>query len=157
MEKIKVIFATMMLCLGILTTVSSCSDNNDEPTILAAKKIEGTYTGDMTCSVMGNESTFENMTIIITASDDVLVSVTISEFGEPPMEMPSIIIPGIKVSGSDGIYNLATTEFIGDNNGKKYSGSAQGSFADKTLTFRFNLQYGAMPMPIICSFTASQK
>lgn len=157
MKRIKSIFATMMLCLGIMATMSSCSDDKDEPTLPAAKNIEGSYSGDMSCTVMSSESTFENMTFTVKATDDATVSVTISEFGEPPMKMPSITVPGIKVSGSDGTYTLATTEFSGDNNGKKYSGTAQGSFTNKILTFKFNLQYGAMPMPMICSFTAPQK
>lgn len=157
MKNFKTIFAALMLCISGMAALSSCSDDKDEPAIPAAKNIEGSYNGDMTCSVMGQESTFDNMTFTVRAVDDATVNVTISEFGEPPMKMPSITIASVKVSGNDGTYTLAQTEFSGDSNGKKYSGTAQGHFADKTLTFQFNLQYGAMPMPMICSFTAPKK
>lgn len=157
MKNVKVFFATIMLCLGIAATMSACSDEKDEPATPAAKSIEGTYNGDMTCSVMGNESIFENMTFTVTATDDATVCVTIPEFGEAPMKMPSIIIPGIRVSGSEGSYTLAATEFNGDINGKKYSGTAQGNFAGNSFTFKFSLQYGAMPVPFICTFTAPRK
>lgn len=159
MKKIKTIFSTMIICLGCLAAFTSCSDDddNDTPAVPAAKSIAGTYSGDMVCSVMGQESTFEDMTITVTSTDDATVNVTISEFGNPPMKVSSISIDGVKVSGADGNYTLATTDFKGETSGKAYSGTAQGSFANNQLTIKFNLQYGAMPMPMICSFTAPKK
>lgn len=158
MKKFKTIFSTMILCLSLMAAFTSCSDDDDDkPATPAAKSIAGTYEGDMTCSVMGQESTFENMTFTITATDDATVKITISEFGNPPMKVPEITIEGVKVSGTDGSYTLATTSFKGDANGRAYSGEAQGSFANNQLTVKFNLQYGAMPMPMICSFTAPKK
>lgn len=69
--------------------------------------------------------------------------------------MPGIVVSNVKVNGSDGNYTLDSTEFSGDlPNGKTYSGTLQGSFAANTLSVQFNLQYGAMPMPMICSFSA---
>lgn len=159
MKKIKTIFSTMLLCVSLMAAFTSCSDDddNDAPAPPAAKSIEGTYTGDMSCSVMGQESTFENMTFTLTAIDDATVKITISEFGNPPMKVSSISIDGVKVSGADGNYTLAATDFKGETSGKAYSGTAQGSFANNQLTIKFNLQYGAMPMPMICSFTAPKK
>lgn len=157
MKRIKSILATMMLALGIMTITTSCSDEKEEPAIPAAKNIEGIYTGDMTCTVMNSEFKYENITLSVNATDDATVNVIISEFGVPPMKVQSINISGMKVYGNNGAYTLASTEFSGDDNGKKYSGTAHGSFADKTLTFGFNLQYGAMPMPMVLSFIAPKK
>ncbi|MDE5646785.1 MAG: calycin-like domain-containing protein [Muribaculaceae bacterium] len=158
MKSIKTIFATMAVCLGIMTTATACSDDKDEPAVPAAKSVAGTYTSDMTCSVMGQESTFENMTFTLTSTDDATVTLDMSAFGNPPMQVPAIKITGIKVSGENGKYTLAPTDFNGTTtDGKAYSGKIQGSFADKCLTMQFNLQYGAMPMPMICSFTAQGK
>ena len=62
MKKITTLFASMMLFAGLTTAFTSCSDDdNNEPEIPAAKSVAGTYTGDMSCTVMGSESTFEDM------------------------------------------------------------------------------------------------
>lgn len=159
MKKLRTIFATMLLCVGIAATLSSCSDDEkDEPSVPAAKSVAGSYDGDMTCSVMGSESVFEDVTFDVTATDDAAVSVAIPSFGNPPMRVPEIAVAGVKVSGTDGTYSLAATEFSGTTpDGKAYSGVMQGDFAGNTITIKFSLQYGAMPMPMICTFSAPRK
>lgn len=157
MKKFKSILMAMMALIA-LVGFTSCS-NDDEPSQTpAAKSVAGIYKGDMTCSVMGQESTFEGMTFTVTAVDDATISVAISSFGEPPMQVPAITIDGVKVSGSDGTYALASTDFGGDlANGKTYSGTLEGGYTSDKITIRFNLNYGAMPMPMICSFTAPKQ
>ena len=158
MKTITTLFASMMLFAGLTAAFTSCSDEKYEPEIPAAKSVAGTYTGDMSCTVMGSESTFENMTFTVTATDDATVTVKIPTFGNPPMQVPEIDIQGVKVSGSEGTYSLASTEFRGSTDaGREYSGTVQGAFADNTLTRRFSLQYGAMPMPMICAFSAPKQ
>lgn len=158
MKSLKTIFATMAVCLGIMATATACSDDKDEPAVPAARSVAGTYNSDMTCSVMGQESTFEDMTFTLTSTDDATVTLDMSSFGNPPMQVPAIKITGIKVSGENGTYTLAPTDFNGTTpDGKAYSGKIQGNFADNSLTMQFNLQYGAMPMPMICTFTAPKQ
>lgn len=159
MIRLKSILATMLAVLSLIS-FNSCSDKEDnEPAATpAAKSIAGTYKGDMTCSVMGQESIFNDMTFNITSTDDATVSIEISSFGEPPMQVPAITVTGVKVTGSDGTYSLASTEFKGEmSNGKTYSGTLDGNYASDKITIRFNLQYGSMPMPMICSFTAPKQ
>lgn len=158
MKPIKFLFATMIAVLA-LVTLPSCSDNNeDEPAVPAAKAIAGTYAGDMECSVMGSASTFENLSFVLSATDDATVTVTLPAFGEAPMAMPSITITGVKVTEANGISTLATTEYSGQtDSGKSYTCTVSGSVSDKTLDIKFNLQYGAMPMPMICSSTATKQ
>lgn len=144
----------------LLTAFAACSEDNknDGPGAPAAKSVAGSYTGDMTCSVMGDESVFEDLTFEMEATDDATVSVTIPSFGEPPMKMPSMTVADVAVSGTDGFYTLASTEFKGTTaDGKSYSGILTGNSENRTLTLRFNLNYGAMPMPLICTFTANKK
>lgn len=144
--------------LGMAAPLTSCSDNDDKPSAPAAKSVEGTYTGDMSCTVMGSESAFEDMTFTVTATDDATVSIAIPCFGNPPMQVPQMTVAGVKVSGEDGSYALASTEFNGTTDGDKtYSGTLHGTAADKAVTIEFSLQYGAMPMPMICRFTSSAK
>lgn len=158
MKKLNTIFSALMLCIGLIATLSSCSDSNDENITPAAKSIAGVYEGDMTCTVMGSESVFEDMVFTVDATDDASVTVKISAFGNPPMAVPEITIADVKVSGTDGEYALATTEFSGTTDaGKAYSGTLLGNSSNNILTIKFNLKYGAMPMPMICSFTAPKK
>lgn len=159
MKTIKAIFATMMVCLSMATVMTSCSDDDkDEPALPAAKSIEGTYTGDMTCSVMGSESVFENLTYTVTAVSDATVRIAIPSFGNPPMQLPQITIEDIAVTGSDGKYQLTAKSFSGTTpDGKAYSGEIKGSSETGILTVQFSLKYGAMPMAMICSFSAPKK
>lgn len=156
MKKIKTIFPALAFGLCLSGMVSSCSDSEEDgPAVPAAKSVEGTYNGDMVCSVMGNESVFEDMTVTIDATDESSVSVTVSPFGSAPMAVPALEINGVPVSGEDGVYTLASTEFSGTTeSGKAYSGTLQGNYEEDEMTVRFNLLYGAMPMPMICTFTA---
>lgn len=158
MKKFKsILTAATLLCVSLIASVNltSCQGEEDEPVVPAAKSVAGTYTADMKCSVMGSESVFEQITFTLVAVDDATVGMTISPFGNPPMQVPEITVPGVAVSGSNGTYTLAATEFSGTTaTGKAYSGTTEGSFTDNTLSVKLNLKYGAMPMPMILTFVA---
>ena len=81
MKQIKFLFATIMAVV-FLTTFSSCSDEKDEPAVPAAKTIQGTYAGDLECTVMGSASIFEGKTFTVNATDESTVSVVLPAFGE---------------------------------------------------------------------------
>ncbi len=158
MKAIKTMFAMMMAVMSLTMTVTACSDDEPQAAPGAAKSIEGVYTSDMTCTVMGQESTFENITFTLKATSDATLDINISAYGNPPMAVPAMDIKDVKVSGTDGSYIIAPTQFSGTTDaGKAYSGTLQGTFANNTLTISFQLQYGAMPMPMINTFKATKK
>lgn len=157
MKKITSILTTLMLFFGIAFTTTSCSENEPHA-VPAAKSVAGTYTGDMTCSVMGTDQVFENLTFKVTSVDDATVTVEIPSFGEAPMQMPAITVAKVPVAGADGTYTLAVTNFDGTaSTGRAYSGHLGGGFANNTLTIQFELHYGAMPMALVCTFVAEKK
>ena len=157
MKAIKLLSAMMIMAFGLFG-FSSCSDDKDEPATPAARSIAGTYEGDMTCSVMGSEDVFEDVTFTVTAVDDSKVNIILPSFGNPPMQLPEIVVENLSVSGSDGTYSIPETVSEGTlENGKAYKVTLTGAYAGDQLTINFNLQYGAMPMPMICSFTAPKK
>lgn len=154
MKAKKLLLAAMVAIFG-MTSFVSCGEEKDEPSAPAAKTIAGTYKGDMNVSVMGDVSTYENVSYAVTATDESTVTVVLPSFGEAPMAMPSITVPGVKVSETDGVATLATTEVSGTTDaGKSYTCTLTGTVENNELNIKFNLQYGAMPMPLICSSKA---
>ena len=119
----------------VLTTFLSCSDEKDEPAVPAAKTIQGTYAGDLECTVMGSSSIFENKTFTINATDESTVSVVLPAFGEAPMALPSITLTGVKVTEANGVVTLATTEVSGQTDaGKSYTCTFSGDIPILALT-----------------------
>lgn len=155
MKHLSTLLAGLALCLAPMLT--SCSEDDPEDFNPAAQAVAGTYRGDMTCSVMGQESVFEGMSATLAAQDESTATLTLSSFGTPPMQIPGITISGIKVSEKDGGYVLAPTEFSQESGGRKCSGTLSGSVEGSLLSMRISLQYGAMPMPLICTLTASRQ
>lgn len=141
-----------------MASVSACRDDKDDLSVPAAKSIEGSYIGDLQTSVMGSVSTSENLTFTISATDETTVTVALPSFGEAPMALPSITIPGVTVTETDGIVTIAETEVSGTTeSGKNYTCTLSGIVEKDLLTIRYNLMYGAMPMPLICSSTANKQ
>lgn len=158
MKKFKHFATLILLSVLFVTVAASCSDDDDEPAAAAAKEIAGTYNGDISCTVMGSESIFEDKTCVVTATSDTEVSITIDSFGEAPMALPSITVEGLKVTGADGIYAVEAAPFSGTTDaGKNYSGTIKLAYTNGVVVIDFQLQYGAMPMPLICSFTSQKQ
>lgn len=160
MKTIKKMMAMMMAVMCLSLVMTSCDDDDPEPEPAAAEEIAGSYTNDMTCSVMGQESIFENVTYVVTKKTDTTVDIVLPAFGEAPMALPSITVTGLTVTGADGTYAIADTEFSGTvgtgDSARNYSGTISATFINNTLTVNFSLQYGAMPMAMICSFTCAK-
>ena len=76
MKKFGFSFATMMVAMLTLCVVfTSCSSEEDD-TVAVAKEIAGSYTSSLDMTVMGEASTYENVTMKIEAVDDATVKVT---------------------------------------------------------------------------------
>lgn len=151
MKKLKTISAAVLAAISLIS-FNSCG-NDDEPTTPAAQHVAGTYKGDMTLTVSTSTSDYEDMTFVITATDESTVSITTPAFGEAPMAMPSVTINGVKVSGTDGTYTLAQTSFdFTTDAGKACKGAIKGDYVNGKLTIDYTLKYGNMPFDMICKF-----
>jgi hypothetical protein len=149
--------SVFMIALLTITAMTSCSSDDDEQMPGAAKVVAGEYTSDLTCSVNDAESKFENVTVTIVEKSESTVDIKIGSYGNPPMQVPSLTIENVTVTGQDGTYNIANTEFEGTaENGKKYSGVLTGGYTGNKLTLKFNLHYGAMPMAMINTFESAK-
>ena len=160
MKKFGFSFATMMVAMLTLCVVfTSCSSEEDD-IVAAAKEIAGSYTSSLDMTVMGEASTYENVTMKIEAVDDATVKVTLPACGEGMMALPDLEIPAVKVSGSNGAYAFVQENYAGTItvNGaeKNYTVTLQGTLKDNTLTVNYSVQYGKMPMPMIGKFVCTK-
>lgn len=157
MKKFRTMIAMMVAAVSLCVVSTSCGSDKDEPALPAAKSVEGIYKGDLKSTVMGSTQTFDNLTMTLKAVDEATVDITVSDFGEKGMRVAGLVFKGIKVTGADGVYALPQTNFSGKTEaGKSFSGPLQGAFAKEILTLRFTLNYGAMPMPMVCEFTGKR-
>ena len=77
MKKFKTMMAMMLALVSMCVAFSSCSsDDDDNVAVAAAKEIAGSYTSTLDMTVMGEASTYENLTMKIEAVDDATVNLT---------------------------------------------------------------------------------
>ena len=156
----KTMMAMMLALVSMCVAFSSCSSDDDNDIVVAAKEIAGSYTSTLDMTVMGQASTYDNVTLKIEAIDDATVKITLPACGEGMMALPALEVPAVKVSGSNGAYAFAQENYAGTVtvNGaeKKYTVTLQGTLKDKTLTVNYSVQYGKMPMPMIGKFVCTK-
>lgn len=104
MKKFKTMMAMMLALVSMCVAFSSCSSDDDNDTVAAAKEIAGSYTSTLDMTVMGEASTYDNLTMKIEAVDDATVKVTLPACGTGMMALPALEVPAVKVSGSNGAY-----------------------------------------------------
>ena len=76
MKKFKTMMAMMLALVSMCVAFNSCSSDDDD-TVAAAKEIAGSYTSSLDMTVMGEASTYDNVTLKIEAIDDATVKVTL--------------------------------------------------------------------------------
>lgn len=160
MKKFKTMMVMMLALVSMCVAFSSCSSDDDPVAVAAAKEIADTYTGSLDMTVMGEASTYDNLTMKIEAVDDATVKVTLPACGEGMMALPALEVPAVKVSGSNGAYAFSQESYAGTItvNGaeKNYTITLQGTLRDNTLTVNYSVQYGKMPMPMIAKFVCTK-
>ena len=161
MKKFKTMMAMMLALVSMCVVFNSCSSDDDNDTVVAAKEIAGSYTGNMEMTVMGETSPYDNVTMKIEVVDDATVKVTLPDCGEGMMALPALEVPAVKVSVSNGAYAFSKENYTGTVtvNGaeKNYTVTLQGTLKDNTLTGNYKVQYGKMPMPMIAKFVCTKK
>ena len=161
MKKFKTMMAMMLALVSMCVAFSSCSSDDDNDTVAAAKEIADSYIGNLEMKVMGQASTYDNVTMKIEAVDDATVKVTLPACGDGGMmALPALEVPAVKVSGSNGAYAFSQEKYTGTVtvNGavKNYTVILQGTLKDNTLTVNYQVQYGNMPMPMKAKFVCKK-
>ena len=162
MKKFKTMMAMMLALVGMCVTFCSCSDddNDGDKETAAAEYVAGSYVSNLDMTVMGQTETYENATIKLEKVDDNTINVVLPAAGEGMMALPSITVPNLKVTGSNGAYAFNVEGYKGslEVNGatKEFTITLSGAFVNGKLTLTYSLQYGKMPMPMIGSFVANK-
>lgn len=160
MKKIKTMLAMMLAMVAFCGVMTSCGDDDDE-TVAAAKEVVGTYVDNLEMTVMTSTSTYENAEVKVEYADDSHVNITLPGAGSGSMTLPSITVPKVDISGSNGSYTLSLNNYSGtvSVNGvdKNYTVTISGTYSNNVLELNYSLQYGAMPMPMIGKFKATKK
>ncbi len=157
--------AAVALCLGF----ASCDDDDDDDAPAPAKvslatSLAGDYTGEYSLTVSTSAST-DTVTYSIKMIDDTHVSLTTPSAGSGAMALPSITIDNIPVSSS----SVSGKEVISASVAS-VSGSIVVNDVEKAYTFTdlviantgnkvsiaYSLQYGKMPMAMVCSFVGEK-
>lgn len=159
MKSNRFLFSSLALCAAAasMTLFTACDKNNDpdDPSKALSEQVQGSYTGDMTCTVMNSPSTYEGMVYEVSTNGNSAVDITLPGFGEGAMKMPDITVTGVVLKEKGDVTELAPTQVQGTSEtGKTYQCTLAGSVAGDELTLSYNIQYGAMPMPLICTVTA---
>lgn len=161
--KIRKIMAMMIAAVAVCVGFVSCGDD-DEETIAVAQTLAGSYSGELSTTVMGSESK-DNATYEIKKIDDTHVSMTTPAAGSGMMALPSITLDNIPVTTSNKNGSEVVSASI-----DKVSGSITVNGAEKSYTFSdvvivnsgnkvsiaYSLQYGKMPVAMICSFVGNK-
>lgn len=154
MKNLTIVMASLLLSLNLL----SCSGKEDDPeNSYTATEVSGIYGCSVLASAMGQGMSFEDVDVTLEVESDNAVRISVNSFGTPPMQLPDLNFGTVVVSGSNGHYSLNESEFSGiTEDGKKYFGKIGGS-VETDLNLQVELNYGTMPMPLMCTFTGKLK
>lgn len=143
-----------LVCMVMV--MASCSEEKTEPSMPAAKMVEGSYVGNLTYKVLETNYEEKGLTYKVEAVSDNEINLVISTFGNPPMQIPEVKVK-TTVAGKDGEFVIPESVVEGVlEGGKKFTVTLRGSIKGKEAAIDFSLTYGNMPFPIICSFKGSK-
>ena len=157
-------FLTMtMVVMAFVFGMSSCgSDDKDEPEAPVANQVVGSYTGTEILTVMG-EADESDETFEFTKATDVSVDVTLPQYGEGMMTVPTLPVKGITLTKSGNTITGKLAQYEGtvksaDGSEKAYTVSDVAViFSDKNVVVTFTQKYGNMPFAFEGMFTGSRK
>ena len=160
--KIKSLMTMTLAAVAFVFSMSSCSSNDDEPEVVVADQVVGSYTGTEVLTVMG-EADESTETFEFTKGSDVSVDVTLPKYGEGMMTVPALSVKGITLSKDGNTIKGKVASYEGtvtgsDGTEKAYTVTdLTALFSDKTVVVTYTLKYGKMPFPFTGSFTGTKK
>ena len=159
-------FMAMMVAAVTLSMGATSCDNDDDDVkpVPAAEAAAGTYTGDLSITVMGEESSYANAVYEIKAIDENTISLTTPAVGEGMMALPAITLEGLTVSqtAQNGVEAIVASkdEITGTIGEKSYTITGLTIAivpTMKTAGITYSLKYGKMPMAMVANYKGVKK
>lgn len=151
-----------MVAMAFVTSVCSCSSDDDEPEVAVATQVVGSYTGNEIMTVSGEDDegtkTFE-----FTKASDTSIDMMIPEYGEGGMALPKMPVKGIALTKNGNTITGRLASFEGKVTNasgaeKAYTVSeVTVIFSDKNVVVTFSLKYGNMPFAFVGKFTGTKQ
>jgi len=153
----------MVAAVACVSVMCSCSSDDDETEAPVASMVAGSYSGDETVMVMGDE-TKETETYVFTKATDTSVDLAVPQTGEGGMMViPGFTVKNIPLTKSNNTISGQLASYSGkvtDSKGaeKEYSVSeVTVLFSGQTVVVSFSLKYGTMPFAMATTFTGTKK
>lgn len=152
-----------MVAVAFVTSVCSCSSDDDEPEVAMASQVVGSYTGTEIFVVDAEESSNETKTYEITKASDTTIDMVIPEVGMGMMTIPSFTAKGITLSKEGNVIKGILGSYEGSIRGADGSDKAYtitnltALFSDKTIVATYSMKYGRMPFAFECTFTGTRQ
>lgn len=170
MKKIwKVLAAVAVVAFGA-TAIISCDNDDDKDLEGGASKIAGTYSGDLSATVMGTPCDFDGKyDVVITKINGIEddVTITLPECTYKNDYMPNgFVIPSVTVADVDvarsssdsNVYILDDEDFSTTVNGMDITGKINGGkVTGSKIELTYSITPGRMGMPINFTFTGNLK
>ena len=162
MMKIKSLMM-MVAAVALVIGVSSCGDDNDEPEVVAAVQVAGTYTGTEVVMVMGEESSNETKDYVISKASDTSVDIKIPEMGMGGMTIPAFSVKNVPLKKNGNAISGELTSYTGsvtDAKGAEKAFTITGIVvlvSGNEIVVTYSLKYGNMPMSMETIFTGNKK
>lgn len=164
--KIKSFLAMMIASAALAVGLTACSDDDDDDdNVPAATSLSGTYSGDLSITVMGSETTSEASYIINKVDDNTVSLVLPASTYSSSMSMPSLTVDNIPVTKTTvagvetitgSVESVSGTITVNEEE-KSYSFSDLAIVGNGTeVSIVYTLQYGRMPMPMVCTFSGKK-
>ncbi len=162
--KIKSFMTMMAAAMAVVLVTSSCSkDDEEELEAPVATQVAGSYEGEESIVIMGDEEK-ETVTFEFTKASDTTLDMIIPQMGsEGPMVIPALTVKDILLTKSGSVvtgklasYNGKVTNAKGEEK-EYFVSNVVVSFNEKTVVASFSLKYGSMPFDFVTSFTGTKK
>jgi len=163
--KIKKFLAMMVAATTMVFGVYSCGsdDNENEPEKPVAAQVAGSYEGQEIIKVMGEVSSDTTTTYSFAKATDLTVDMTIPGFGMGAMTIPSFPVKEIPLTKGEKAITGKLDSYSGtvtDGKGQEKAYTVNNivvAFDGETVAVTYELKYGAMPMPMMTTFTGTKK
>lgn len=120
-----------------------------------AEEVAGDYSGNMTISVLGQESSIEQ-TISVTASGENTIDLSINSFTAMGMELGTITLPGCNVAKDGDMVTVTSEQTLSLETVGDCAISLDGSFKNNQAALDLSIKPSILPVVVAVHFEGTR-